>query len=503
MIKVFSAEQIRAADQFTIKHEPISSLGLMERAAEMAFKYIKEKLVGIKSNSFSIVCGVGNNAGDGLVIARKLAELDCTVKVYLLPISDNYSNDFSANLKLIPSNVSLIKVENWKMELEKDDIIIDAIFGTGLNRAVQGNIASIIQYINSSENYCIAIDIPSGMSCDQYIGEQSGSVIQADLTLTFQFPKSTFFLPEYAPNVGQWEILKIGLHESFIQSEPTDKYFIQESDIKERIKSRDEESHKGTYGHALLCMGSKGKIGAAIIAAKACLRSGVGLLTMHVPSSANFILQTVVPEAMLVLDKKENIISDYVDHNAYEAVGVGCGIGADQVTQDWFSEVLNKMDKPMLIDADGINIISMHPELLEKIPPLSIITPHLGEFKRLVGEWKDPMHRLQLQIELSKRYKIIVVLKGRNTSISDVHGNLYFNSTGNSGMATGGSGDALSGIITALLAQNYSPLNAAIVGVYLHGFAGDLAVEKTGKHAMIASDIIDSIADAYKTILEN
>jgi NAD(P)H-hydrate epimerase len=376
-------------------------------------------------------------------------------------------------------------------------IIIDALFGSGLNRPLSGLPALVTEHINASGNAVISVDIPSGLFAEK---PATGPVVRAHRVYTFQFPKLAFLLPDYAEFTGRWTVIDIGLLPQAILAAETDHFYTMKADVEHIFHSRATFSHKGSFGHALLLAGSEGKAGAAVLAGRAALRSGLGLLTMHIPASLLEIIQTAVPEAMCSLDAQARFLSLCPDLKPFSAIGIGPGIGQASETAACFSRLIQTAKEPLVIDADGLNILATEQTLWAHLPKGSILTPHPGEFRRLAGQWSNDYHKIELQKALSKKFGIILVLKGAYTCISDPDGRLFFNSTGNSGMATAGSGDTLTGILTGLMAQGYASLDAAILGVYLHGLAGDLALKDQSESSMIASDIIEHLGQAFKQI---
>ena len=496
-MKILTAQQTREADAYTIKNEPIDSIDLMERASQKCVDWLAIKFD--KSVCFSIFCGIGNNGGDGLAIARLLKQNGYKVTVYIVHFSEKHTADFDVNLDKIKSLgiVPIVLTEKeHQFSLLPQSVIIDAIFGSGLTRPIKGFIGEIIQKINKTTTI-VAIDMPSGLFSESNIDNGIDTIIQANITLTFQQPKLTQMLPENYQFVGEFEILDIGLHPDFLDKVKANFYYVTKEVAKSIIHQREKYSHKGTYGHALIIAGSEGKMGAEILAARACLRTGVGLLTIQIPKSSLHIMQTSVPEAMCVIDSEENHISELTDINSYNAVGIGPGLGKEKATQNVLKLLIQNSNRPIVIDADALNILSENPTLHSFIPIESMITPHPKEFERLVGKWTNDEEGLEKQKQLSIRYQIIVILNGANTSIALPNGSVYFNATGNAGMATAGSGDVLTGIITSLLAQGYLPVEAAIFGVYLHGLSGDMAKDKVGINSIIASDLIECIPAAY------
>ena len=501
-MKIFTADQIKLADAYTIKNEPVSSTGLMERAAASCAQWIKDHYQFKKE--FIIYCGTGNNGGDGLVIARQLLQANYPVKTIIVKTGSNRSADFSINYeRLKETDNSLISEINSPGEISeppRDAIIIDAILGSGLTRPVEGLIEAVVTSINKWGNEIISIDTPTGLFLDKSSAEFGKKIIHANYTLTFQLPRLSFLFPENSNFIGNAYILNIGLSKDFIEQEKTANYFITNYEIKSFFKKRNKFSHKGNYGHALIIAGSKGKMGAAVLSTRSCLRAGAGLVTAHVPGTGNDIMQIAVPEAMTEADSFENSISDSVMLDKYTAVGIGPGIGTSAETTQALKLIIQDWNNPIVFDADAINIISENKTWLAFIPAHSVFTPHPKEFERLTEKATNDFHRHDLQKRFSEKYNCYVVLKGAYTCITCPDGTSYFNSTGNPGMATAGSGDVLTGIITSLLAQGFSPKNAAIAGVYLHGLAGDIAASEKGEAAMIASDIIENLGSAYLRI---
>lgn len=495
-MKIFSAEQTHRTDQYTIEHEPIDSIDLMERAAGTFVRWFTGHYK--PQGKVFVFCGTGNNGGDGLATSRMLIDKGWKVIPYTVKASGKKSPNFETNLgrlKELTEVQNIEKEEDLNAEISKKDFIIDALFGSGLARPVTGLYAQVIRLINDSPAQTVSIDVPSGLFCDAHT--EGGEIVKADHVVTFQMPKLAFFMPENSPYVGQWHVVDIGLSREFIAKEPATYHYLQKPYVRKLLKKRDRFDHKVRFGRVLLIEGSYGKMGAAVLSARACLRTGAGLVTVHVPGCGYSILQTAVPEAMVSADVNERYIFSLPELEPYNALGIGPGIDQHIDTFEVLRRILENYTNPVVLDADALNIIAAHPELFELIPEGSILTPHPGEFKRLAGPWAHDFERLEKQMEMSEKYKIFIVLKGHYTSISTPDGKVYFNSTGNPGMATGGSGDVLTGILTALLGQSYKPGAAAVLGVYLHGLAGDLASELRGEEALIASDIIDYLSDAY------
>jgi ADP-dependent NAD(P)H-hydrate dehydratase / NAD(P)H-hydrate epimerase len=495
-MKLPNADQIREWEEFTIKHEPVSSIDLMERAAEAAVDLLEQ--IGILNSDFQIFCGKGNNGGDGLAMARMLLDRGCNVNVYILDGSNPGTKDFNHNLKRFPRETISIESEKDFPSLTEDQHVIDAIFGTGLNRPMQGIAAKLAEHINQSGAKVISIDVPSGLPAD---GVVEGNAIRADHTITFQTCKLSFLLPSNGEFVGLVHVVDIGLHKEYYRNLETPYHLIDEEIIASIYKPRKRFSHKGNFGHALLIAGSYGRMGAALLATKAAVRAGAGLTTVHIPSCGYEILQTGIPEAMVTTDFNSSIITETEkDLSKYSVIGIGPGIGTASETRDFFQGLLGNYTRPMVIDADALNIISSQKLLLKKIPAHSILTPHPKEFQRLFGDQENDLTRLETAKNHAADLQSVIVLKGHHSFIATPSGKSYFNSTGNAGLAKGGSGDVLTGIITALLAQGYDSVSAAILAVYLHGLAADIAAASDSMEAISATNIILHLGKAYLKI---
>ncbi|MCK5856361.1 MAG: NAD(P)H-hydrate dehydratase [Bacteroidales bacterium] len=502
-MKILSIDNIREADSFTIKNEPISSIDLMERAGTNCAKWIRKKLK--KEQDVFVYVGPGNNGGDGLVIARKLSEKAYQVHLILVLFTEQFSDDFKVNLKRIKGLKDIEIIEAKRKEdlpqIGNNSIVIDTLFGSGLSRKVVGLAADTINHINDSQAVVISIDIPSGLFADQISYAKQWAIIHADYTLSLQFPKYSFMFSETEHFVGQMQTISIGLHPGFINNVKAKAQLIEPMEAAMMLQSRGKFSHKGTYGHALLIAGSYGKIGAVVLAAHASLRSGLGLLTTHIPAKGASILQTALPECMLSIDDNDKHFSILPKLGSYNAVGIGPGLGMELQSQNALKLLIQEFKAPMVFDADALNILSENKTWLSFIPKNSILTPHPKEFERLAGKSNDSFERVEKQKTFAIKHQVIVVLKGAHTSIATPDGQLFFNTTGNPGMATAGSGDVLTGIILGLLAQNYSPAEASVLGVFIHGLAGDFAAKKNGFEALIARDIIKYMGKAFKSLL--
>ena len=502
-MKILNSSQMRQLDAYTIEHEPISSIKLMERAAGKCADWIGKNISPI--NKIKILCGLGNNGGDGLAIARLLPAQNSEFKISVIVLrhSEKSSDDFRANEERLRKNKKKIFEVTNINELpvfDKDDIIIDAIFGSGLSKPVEGFLAEVIRKINTSGATVISIDLPSGLFSDDNSSNNPETIVKADVTLTFQSPKLAFLLSRTHHFFGHLEVLDIGLHSEFLNSIDSQYFLTEKYDIQQMLKRRDKFSHKGTFGHALLISGSYGKMGAAVLGAKAALRAGAGLVTTHIPKIGYQIMQTAVPEAMVSLDKSEEFISGLPDISRYNAIAIGPGLDQKEETQKALKLLIQNSQIPLIFDADALNILSENKTWLAFLPKGSILTPHPKEFERLAGKPDNDMHRLQMQKEFSVKFRVYIIYKGAFSTVSTPDGKFYFNPTGNPGMATGGSGDVLTGILLGLKACNYSSLETCIIGTYLHGLAGDIACDENGEESLIAGDIINNLGKAFKGI---
>lgn len=497
MLKILNTSQIKEWDLHTIKNEPIASIDLMEQACQAFVHWYAEKFNTLKK--VGIICGTGNNGGDGLGIARLLSEWGYNVKVWIIKGAVPESIDFGINKKRLPDKVTstVIKAKPEAGIFQDCDILIDGIFGSGLSRNLEGIYADVVNEVNNSDAIVVAIDVPSGVFADR---PTEGASVHADYTVTFQTPKLSFLFPENESKVGQWEAINIGLSSSFLKETSTSNYLINKKYVRSKIPKRKKFAHKGDFGKALLIAGSEGKMGACVLAAKAAMKSGVGLLTTHVPKCGYAIVQIAVPEAMTTVDQAESCFSVAPNIDGYSAIGIGPGLGQSAETIKALRNLLENVDRPIVVDADGINIIAADSSILHLLPANSILTPHPGELQRIIGNWKNDFDKLEKVKDLASQTNCIIIIKGAYSAIVSPTGQVCFNATGNPGMATGGSGDVLTGILTGLLAQQINPLDVAIIGVYVHGLAGDLAKFDVGQVALNASDIINHLSQAFKQV---
>ncbi|WP_223035085.1 NAD(P)H-hydrate dehydratase [Hanstruepera marina] len=502
-MKIFSKEQIYEGDRLTAERQNITSTELMERAGTQIFNWIHMRMQGAQV-PIHVFCGIGNNGGDGLVVARHLITHGYNVKTYIVNYSDKRSKDFLINYERIKETTkewpTLLGRDDERPRVDPQDIIIDAVFGIGLNRPAADWVIDLFQHFRQSKAFTLSIDIPSGLKTDK-VPDDENNVVWAGYTLSFQSPKLVFFLPDTAKYTVQWEVLDIGIDREYLMSTATEVDLIGKHEVLPIYQPRDKFSHKGMFGHALIIGGSYGKIGAVNLASRAALTSGAGLVTAYVPKCGYIPLQTSFPEAMVLTDVADEYISN-IDFNIIaNVIGIGVGLSVHDETKIAFQNFIKANTVPLVIDADGINLLSRDKELLEYLPKHTVLTPHPKELEMLIGKWHDDFDKLEKVKKLSNDHELIVVVKGANT-ITVSGDKLYINSSGNPGLATAGTGDVLTGVITGLIAQGYDPLAASVFGVYLHGKAADIAVEDLGYQSLIASHIIEAFGEAYISLFE-
>ena len=498
--RLFAVSEIRDCERFTMEKEQSSSLELMERAGEACAEEIATALWLDEYEDVYVYVGTGNNGGDGVVLAAHLVEdsyIQNKICVVLCAAENvRYSEEMQYQLKRWETIVSqhdnaetiFFTADNQSLPQPKD-LIVDALFGIGLNKLVTGFYAEVIRHINASDAYTIAIDTPSGLFADQHTPDGSAVVI-ADKTLSIQFMKKAFLLPENCPFVGDAEVVDIGMEAP--DNLDSDGYLLLGSVLRYVLRPRNPYAHKGTFGHGLLVAGCDRMPGAAVLAATAAMRGGIGKLTVHTVRSVRDILAVSLPEAIHDIDDNEQYVS-HINWNKLPenitAVALGPGLGTAKQTVSAMKDILDTVKCPLVIDADGLNMLAENKTWLAFLPPNSILTPHFAEFERLAGKPSDDFDRLERAKVFAQRYSVILVLKGHHTVVTFPDGRQFFNTTGNPGMATAGSGDVLTGLLLSLLAQGYAPELAAMLGVYLHGAAGDAYAEDHAASTLIASDL--------------
>lgn len=500
-MKIFTAAQIHELDNYTITHEPIKSIDLMERAAKTITRAIMDEWTD--RTPMVIFAGPGNNGGDALAVARLLAEENYKVSVYLFNIHNKLSEDCAANKqRLIDSkragHFTEVTLNFDPPELTEDMVVIDGLFGSGLNKPLIGGFASLVKYINQCPAKVVSIDIPSGLMCEDNTYNIHSNIIRADLTLTLQQKKLSMMMADCQKYIGRLRVLDIRLSKEYIDKTEANCRILEEQDVRRLLMPRDDFAHKGAMGNALIIAGSYGMAGAAVLATRACLRSGVGKVTVHTPRRNYLVMQTAVPEAVMQMDHEETYFSESVDSTDFDALGIGPGLGLVENTAIALIGQIRRTSCPIVADADALNILANHQAWMQQLPSGIIMTPHPKEFDRMAGSTSNnDYERLIRAQQMAEHIKGYIILKGHHSALCMPDGHIVFNATGNSGMATAGSGDVLTGILTALLARGYDKGTACQLGMYLHGLAGDLAAKEVGKESMVASDIIQFLPKAF------
>lgn len=505
-MKIFTSAQIHELDKYTITHEPIKSIDLMERAS----KAITEAIMSRWTTMTPVVvfAGPGNNGGDALAVARMLANQGYNVSVYLFNISGKLSDDCAANRQRVHDCKRIkgfmeVTTKFDPPELSADTLVVDGLFGSGINKPLAGGFAALVKYINQCPAKVVSIDMPSGLMTEDNSYNVRANIIKADLTLTLHGKKLSMFLADCQEFLGEIQVLDIRLSREYVNKTEAAYTLLEESDIRSRLLHRDDFAHKGSMGNALLIAGSYGMSGAAILASRACLRSGVGKVTVHTPRKNYGIMQVSVPEAVLHMDHEETYFSESVDSDDFDALGIGPGLGQQENTAIAFITQLKRAQCPVVVDADGLNILANHRAWITQLPKGIILTPHPKEFDRLSSSPSNGSYeRLHRAQEMAQSLHAYIILKGHYSALCMPNGHVVFNPTGNSGMATAGSGDVLTGIITALLARGYRRADACVVGMYIHGLAGDLAAKDLGKESLVAGDIVRYLPKAFLSLAD-
>lgn len=499
-MKIFTSAQIHELDKYTIDHEPIKSIDLMERAARVLTRAITERWPS--TIPIVVFAGPGNNGGDALAVARMLIEQGYQVQTFLFNITGHLSADCAENKKRLcdkkgRSLLTEITQEFDPPHLDSGMLIVDGLFGSGLNKPLAGGFASLVKYINASKADVVSIDVPSGLMTEDNTYNVSANIIRATQTLTLGQLKLSFLFPESQAYIGQLRILDIRLSREGMEKIESNYTLMEEDIARQLIMQRDRFAHKGQMGSALIIAGCYGMAGASVLATKACLRAGAGKVTTHVPKRNVAIMQVAVPEAIVSIDREETSFTEGVATEDFQAVGIGPGLGTSEQTAITLIAQLRRTQCPLVIDADALNILASRRAWLQQLPKGVIMTPHPKELDRMEGKCIDSFERLTKARELAERLQGYVILKGHHTAICMPDGHVVFNNSGNAGMATAGSGDVLTGIITGLLARGYERREACMLGVYLHGLAGDLAVRELGEESLIASDLIQYLPKAF------
>lgn len=503
-MKIFTGTQIKELDKFTIENEPVASIDLMERAAKAIVHVLREEWDN--RTPFVVFAGPGNNGGDALAVARLMAEAGYKVTVFLFNVSGKLSDDCAKNkqrameCKRIKAFTEVV-VDFDPPELTAETVVIDGLFGAGLNKTLSGGFASLVKYINQSPAKVVSIDLPSGLMTEDNTHNVKAHIVRADLTLTLQQKKLAMFFEDNQQFLGRLRVLDIRLSPDFIAQTDTKYQVLEEADVRSRMLKRGDFVSKRLMGHALIVAGSYGMAGAAVLAGRACMRSGVGKLTVCTPRRNYDVMQISLPEAILSTGKEDYFFTEPLDTEHYDAVGMGPGLGQHEDTAIALISQIRRTQCPMVIDADALNILASHKAWMQQLPQNLILTPHVGEFDRLGNRGSEGDYdRLSKALDLAQHLQAYILLKGHFSALCLPSGKVYFNPTGNAGMATAGSGDVLTGIITGLLARGYNREDACIVGMYLHGLAGDLAAKQLGKESLMAGDIVSYLPQAFELL---
>jgi len=496
MQKIIFGSEVKELDDDYVRESGISSFDLMERAAEAFCQWYSQHFDQLMS--IAIFCGVGNNGGDGLAIARLLSNRGYNVQIYYMGNLERSSKDFRLNYELLPEEVPIAELHVHKVENLQAEVIIDAVFGVGINRPLGDGYLALMRWLNELKATKIAVDLPSGLPSDDIL---QGNAFQADYTVSFQFPKLSLMFPEHANHTGQLVVVDIGIPEAYFDRFGSKQFFIQKSDLLSRHKVFHRFSHKGDFGKVMLIGGSYGKIGSIRLSSASALRTGSGLVSCFLPRCGVDVLQVSLPEVMVESADNDLTLSrdGLQDLDRFDALGVGPGMGSGEEAISCLELVLREFNGPLALDADAINILAAHTHLLSLLGRNVILTPHLKEFERLVGVCKNHKERINKALKFCRDYQCYLILKGANSIITTPGGEQFFNSSGNQFMATAGAGDVLTGILTSFLGQGYSLENAAICGVYHHGLAGELASASKGR-GTIATDIIDRIPETFRVV---
>lgn len=502
-MKIFTSAQIQELDKYTIDHEPVKSIDLLERAAKALTTAIMQEWT--ERTPVVVFAGPGNNGGDALAVARMLAAEKFSVSVYLFNIHNKLSENCEINKqRLIDGKKARFTEINLNFDppaLKAGTLVVDGLFGTGLDKPLMGGFASLVKYINQSPARVVSLDVPSGLMCEDNSYNIRTNIIHADLTLTLQQKKLAMLMPDMQAFLGQVKVLDIRLSPDYIRNTEAPYRILEEAELRPRMRLRDDFAHKGTMGHALIIAGSYGMAGASVLATKACLRAGAGKVTVHTPKRNYNIMQISVPEAVLQMDHEETYFSESVESDEFDSLGIGPGLGHNESSAIALIGQIKRTSCPIVVDADALNILGNHQAWIQQLPNGIILTPHPEEFDRLAGTASNSSYeRLMRARELAEHLSGYILLKGHYTALCLPDGHIVFNPTGNSGMATAGSGDVLTGILTGLLARGYKQADACMLGMYLHGLAGDLAVRETGKECLLASDIIRFMPQAFQRL---
>jgi len=504
-MKLFTLEDILGIERQTLTQENTKFHDLVERVGNAAANEIASHWR--PSVRTVIFAGPGNDGAYALMTASSLLERGYVPHIYLFNIGGNSLNDECRRCRDIlrakySSDVLEEVVTKFNIpELGVSDLVIDGLFGPELRQPLTGGFMSLVRYINESGATVVSLDMPSGMCGDWNHNVSARNVVKADVTLALQYPRLPFFFADFAGLAGQWRVLDIGYSREAAENRQSSFYLIEDDEVRSLLKPREPFSNKSDYGSACLVAGSYGMVGASVLACMGALRAGAGKVTVYGPQCSFSVVQTAAPEAMFMSDKSHHEISDITLPDTFSAIGVGPGIGTSEATVDALDSFIKRYRSPLVLDADALNCIALRPALLNHIPVLSVITPHAGEFDRLFGKQSSHEARLLKAVEVSRKYNLLILLKGHYTTLVRPDGKIYINSSGSPAMATPGSGDVLTGVLTAFMAQGYKPEVAALIAAFVHGRAGELASLRHGQYGVIASDIVNCIGEAIMKIM--
>ncbi len=507
-MKIFSPNEVIEIFRHTTEEDGVSMIDIVDRVGKGVAAEVKK--LSNPDTLIVVFAGWGPNGAYALAAARKLIEEGIEPMIFLFNIGNRITADCANQKKFLlkqhPDAKFYEITQNFDIPtLNNNCLVIDGLFGIELDRPLPKSFGLLMRSINESGATIVSIELPSGLfSVWNTNNSSSRDIIHATVTLAVEFPPLAYFMEENIPLIGEWKILDVGLSREAIKKSPHTYYLLTHRDIKHILRNREKGPGKNAYGSALLCAGSYGMMGAAVLAAKGCLRAGAGKVFCYAPQCGNTVLQTAVPCAMFVPDAGEKTITRIVPDREYQAIAIGPGIGVSNSTinaVEAFLKLSAAKRHPLVIDADALNCIAERPIMMNYVPALSVLTPHSGEFDRIFGAQPSAEARLRKALEIAAYHNIILVLKGHYTAVVRPDGKVHINSSGTPALATPGSGDVLTGVITSLIAQGYTPETAAIIGVYVHGMAGQIAEEKHGEYGVIASDIAENIGKSIKTIM--
>lgn len=507
-MKILDSERLHELDRMTMQREGISASDLIGRVARQAANEIQSRWQ--PSTPTVIFAGPGNNGADALALATELTQRGFRPTVYLFNIGGNkLSPDCRAQRDMAAARIGadhIVEVTGTTFStphLDSQCLVVDGLFGSGLRDPLMGGFMALVRYINESGAKVVSLDMPSGLFCLWNNNTLTRNVVHADITLAVGTPRLPFMLSDYSECVGRWQLMDIGLSADALRELPTEFHYVEGSEIRGNLRRRPDFCSKDNFGCVTLVAGSYGMMGAAVLASRACLRAGAGRVTVHAPQCGYEILQTAVPEAMFDADRQRLVIGDITPPADNRIMAVGPGIGTNDTTIDALETLIKQAHRPLILDADALNCLARRPMLLDHLPVLSLLTPHAREFDRIFEPQPSDEARLIKAIEVSRRHNILILLKGHYSALVRPDGRVYFNSSGTPALATPGSGDVLTGIIAAFMAQGHKPEVSAIIASYIHGLAGQLAQRSQGTYSVTASDIVDHIGPAILSVINS